>query len=73
MWAPTLGKIFAVVVLGGIGSLEGTILAALLIGYLEVVISFSISSYFGEIVSVVVILLMLSFRPSGLLGKRIEA
>jgi len=38
-----------------------------------VVISFSISSYFGEIVSVVVILLMLSFRPSGLLGKRIEA
>jgi branched-chain amino acid transport system permease protein len=73
MWAPTLGKIFAVVVLGGIGSLEGTILAALLIGYLEVVISFSISSYFGEIVSVIVILLMLTFRPSGLLGKRIEA
>ena len=73
MWAPTLGRIFAVVVLGGIGSLEGTILAALLIGYLEVVISFSISSYFGEIVSVIVILLMLTFRPSGLLGKRIEA
>jgi branched-chain amino acid transport system permease protein len=73
MWAPTLGRIFAVVVLGGIGSLEGTILAALLIGYLEVIISFSISSYFGEIVSVIVILLMLSFRPSGILGKRIEA
>lgn len=72
MWAPALGRIFAVVVLGGMGSLEGTILAALLIGYTEVVISFAISSYFGEIVSVIIILLMLTFRPSGLLGKRIE-
>jgi branched-chain amino acid transport system permease protein len=71
MWVPTLGKVFAVVVLGGIGSLEGTILAALLIGYLEVVISFSISSYFGEIVAVIVILLMLTFRPAGILGKKI--
>ncbi len=72
MWAPALGRIFAVVVLGGIGSLEGTILAALLIGYMEVVISFAISSYFGEIVSVITILLVLTFRPSGILGKRVE-
>ncbi len=72
MWAPPLGRIFAVVVLGGMGSLEGTILAALLIGYTEVIISFAISSYFGELVAVLIILLMLTFRPSGLLGKRIE-
>jgi len=72
MWAPALGRIFAVVVLGGMGSLEGTILAALLIGYTEVMISFAISSYFGEIVAVIIILLMLTFRPSGLLGKRKE-
>lgn len=72
MWAPALGRIFAVVVLGGMGSLEGTILAALLIGYTEVMISFAISSYFGEIVAVVIILMMLTFRPSGLLGKRKE-
>ena len=72
MWSPPLGRVFAVVVLGGMGSLEGTILAALLIGYTEVIISFAISSYFGELVAVIVILLMLTFRPSGLLGKRIE-
>jgi branched-chain amino acid transport system permease protein len=72
MWSPPLGRIFAVVVLGGMGSLEGTILAALLIGYTEVIISFAISSYFGELVAVLIILLMLTFRPSGLLGKRIE-
>jgi len=72
MWSPPLGRIFAVVVLGGMGSLEGTILAALLIGYTEVVISFAVSSYFGELVAVIIILLMLTFRPSGLLGKRIE-
>jgi len=72
MWVHPLGRIFAVVVLGGMGSLEGTILAALLIGYLEVVISFAVSSYFAEIVAVIIILLMLTFRPSGLLGKRIE-
>jgi len=72
MWAPPLGRIFAVVVLGGLGSLPGTILAAMLIGYLEVIIAFAVSSYFAEIVAVTIILLMLTFRPSGLLGKRVE-
>lgn len=73
MWAPPLGRIFAIVVLGGLGSLEGTILAALLIGYLEVIVSFAISSYFGEVISVVIILLVLIFRPAGIMGKRVEA
>src|SRR4030043_957086 len=79
--APTLGarphmgetalpRGFAVVGLGGVGGLEGTLLAALIIGDSEGLISFSISSYFGEIIALIIILLILSFRPSGLMGKR---
>jgi branched-chain amino acid transport system permease protein len=72
MWETVLPRVFAVVVLGGLGSMEGTLLAALIIGYSEVLISFSISSYFGEIIALILILLILSFRPSGLMGKRAE-
>jgi branched-chain amino acid transport system permease protein len=72
MWETVLPRVFAVVVLGGLGSLEGTLLAALIIGYSEVLISFLISSYFGEIIALIIILLILSFRPSGLMGKRAE-
>ena len=72
MWETVLPRVFAVVVLGGLGSLEGTLLAAIIIAYCEVSVSFWVSSYFGEIVPLIIILLILSFRPTGLMGKRTE-
>lgn len=73
MWEHPLVRVFICVVLGGLGSLEGTVLAALIIGYTEVIVSFTLSSYLGELVAVVIILLALYFRPTGIMGKRIEA
>jgi branched-chain amino acid transport system permease protein len=72
MWETVMPRVFAVVVLGGLGSLEGTLLAAIIIAYCEVSVSFWVSSYFGEIVPLIIILLILSFRPTGLMGKRTE-
>ncbi|MCJ7685522.1 MAG: branched-chain amino acid ABC transporter permease [Desulfobacteraceae bacterium] len=71
MWEHPLVRVFICVVLGGLGSFEGTILAAVIIGYTEVIVAFSLSSYLGELVAVAIILLVLCVRPTGLMGKRI--
>ncbi|MEW5911837.1 MAG: branched-chain amino acid ABC transporter permease [Thermodesulfobacteriota bacterium] len=73
MWENPLVRCFAVVVLGGLGSLEGTILAALIIGYTEVIVSFTLSSYLSELVILGIFMTVLIVRPSGLLGRRQEA
>eukprot|EP01022_Parablepharisma_sp_SALTPOND_P021873 TRINITY_DN4372_c1_g5_i1.p2 TRINITY_DN4372_c1_g5~~TRINITY_DN4372_c1_g5_i1.p2 ORF type:complete len:265 (-),score=68.74 TRINITY_DN4372_c1_g5_i1:125-859(-) len=72
MWEHPLVRCFAVVVLGGLGSLEGTILAALIIGYTEVIVSFTLSSYLSELVILGMFMTVLIVRPSGLMGRRSE-
>jgi branched-chain amino acid transport system permease protein len=62
---------FVVVVIGGLGSFWGVVLAALLVGVVR-----GITIYFvpaaGEASMYVLMLLVLMFRPRGLLGERIE-
>jgi urea transport system permease protein len=71
---------FMVVVLGGVGSLPGTILAAFLIGTLNPVFEMAISSAgadsaasLGKVLVFVVIIAFLQFRPNGLLALRSRA
>ena len=63
-------KAFAIVIVGGLGSIPGSILAALMLGYAETLVAYLISTSWTEIVSVLATLLMLVFRPAGLFGKR---
>jgi branched-chain amino acid transport system permease protein len=63
-------KAFAIVIVGGLGSIPGSILAALLLGYSETIVSYGISPAWTEIVSLIAVLLTLILRPAGLLGKR---
>ncbi|MFH1481063.1 MAG: branched-chain amino acid ABC transporter permease [Pseudomonadota bacterium] len=72
MWENPLVKVFICVVLGGLGSLGGTVLAAIIIGFTEVIVAFTLSAYLGELVAVAIILAVLSIRPTGLMGKRVE-
>lgn len=65
-----LVKSFAIVVVGGLGSIPGSILAALMLGFAETVVAYGISTSWTEIVSVLATLLMLVFRPAGIFGKR---
>lgn len=64
-----IGRVFAVIVLGGLGSMSGTLVAAVLLGVAE---SFT-SSFFGPswslAVSFSILLICLAFRPSGLFGR----
>jgi branched-chain amino acid transport system permease protein len=63
-------KAFAIVVVGGLGSIPGSIAAAFLLGYAETCVAYLISGSWTEIVSVLATLLMLVFRPAGIFGKR---
>ena len=70
MWLLPIVKAFAIVVVGGLGSIPGSILAALMLGYAETIVGYTISSAWTEIVSVLATLLMLIFRPAGFFGRR---
>ena len=70
---PTLGSIstkaFISSVIGGLGSLPGAIVGALLLGVLETMISGFISSQWRDVFSFTLLIVILLFRPYGLLGK----
>ena len=70
MWLLPIVKAFAIVVVGGLGSIPGSILAALMLGYAETIVGYTISTSWTEIVSVLATLLMLMFRPAGIFGRR---
>ena len=61
---------FIVVVVGGLGSLPGTMLAALLIGELEAIGAIFLEGSQPQILSLVVLMIFLVFRPNGLMGER---
>lgn len=63
-------KAFAIVIVGGLGSIPGSILAAMMLGYAETLVAYLVSTSWTEIVSVLATLLMLVFRPAGFFGKR---
>lgn len=61
---------FVVVILGGLGSIEGALLGGLAIGMIETLSGFFIGSEMRQIAYFVVFLLVLLLRPAGLFGHR---
>ncbi|RXV62671.1 branched-chain amino acid ABC transporter permease [Roseovarius sp. A46] len=61
---------FVVVIIGGLGSLPGTLLAAVLIGLSDGIISVFFSPTLAKIVATLMVALVLVFRPQGLFGTR---
>lgn len=64
-------KAFTAAVLGGIGNIPGAMLGGLLIGILEGLGAGYISSAWKNVFAFHVLILILLFRPSGLLGERV--
>src|SRR5690606_1189175 len=61
---------FIVVIIGGLGSLGGTVIAAILIGLSDGILSVFFSPTFAKIVATLLVALVLVFRPQGLFGGR---
>jgi len=64
-----IGRVFAICVLGGMGSLTGTLVAAMLLGVAESVTATFYGPSWAPAVSFGLLLLTLAFRPSGLMGR----
>ena len=64
-----IGRVFAICVLGGMGSLPGTLVAAMLIGIVESITSTFYGPSWAPAVSFGFLLLTLAVRPAGLLGR----
>ncbi len=61
---------FSIVVLGGLGSVSGSLLAAYVVGYLETLTAYLISPTLRPIPALVLLVLVVYVRPQGLLGRR---
>lgn len=69
MGEPFVVKAFVVCVLGGLGSVEGALIGGLLYGVLEAFGSQYVGTGLQDAVALVVLLLVLIFRPTGIMGK----
>jgi branched-chain amino acid transport system permease protein len=64
-----IGLVFAICVLGGLGSLAGTLIGAMLLGIVESLTATFYGPSWAPAVSFGLLLLTLAFRPSGIMGR----
>ncbi len=74
MWQQPLATSFAIVILGGLGSIKGSLVGAFIVGYAEVGVAYLIpeGGYLQGAVALGIMLVILLIRPKGLFGKHIE-
>ena len=64
-----IGQVFAITVLGGLGSLGGTLAAAMILGLAESLTSTFSGPSWSQAVAFAILLIVLAVRPSGLFGR----
>jgi branched-chain amino acid transport system permease protein len=65
-------KAFTAAVLGGIGNIPGAMLGGLLLGLIEALGAGYISSEYKDVYAFVILIILLIFRPSGILGENVR-
>src|SRR5919108_2692411 len=70
--ASVIVKAFAIVIIGGFGNVEGTIIAGLIVGLIESYTTQVLGPGLIDIVVFALLLLMLAVRPTGLIAERRE-
>jgi branched-chain amino acid transport system permease protein len=66
-----LMKAFMVIIMGGLGSIPGAVLASFILGFVEQ-FSLTLVGYIGNVFGFIIIMLFLLFRPRGLLGREFK-
>ena len=74
MWLSPLVTMLAIVVLGGLGSMKGSLIGALIIGYVEAITVFALpqGSFLKGAVALSIMVIVLLVRPEGLFGVAFE-
>lgn len=74
MWLAPLVTMLAIVVLGGLGSIKGSLIGALIIGYVEAITVFTLpgGAYLKGAVALLIMVIVLLARPEGLFGVAFE-
>lgn len=74
MWVQPLSMVLAAVVIGGLGSIAGSVAGALVLGYTETIVSFALpgGSFLRGAVAMSIMIVVLLIRPEGLHGVAFE-
>lgn len=64
-----IAKVFAVVILGGMGNVAGAIWAAFILGLTESMTAGFLSSDYKDVVTFLILIIVLVFKPEGLFGR----
>jgi branched-chain amino acid transport system permease protein len=67
---PLTASAFSIVVLGGLGSVSGSLIAAYVVGYLETMTAYLVSPAYRTIPALLLLVVVMYVRPRGLLGRR---
>lgn len=67
---PLTASAFSIVVLGGLGSVSGSLIAAYVVGYLETLTAYMLSPAYRTIPSLLLLVAVMYLRPQGLFGRR---
>ena len=67
---PLTGSAFSIVVLGGLGSVSGSLIAAYVVGYIETLTAYLVSPAYRFIPALLLLVAVMYVRPRGLLGRR---
>ncbi|WP_257164810.1 branched-chain amino acid ABC transporter permease [Bradyrhizobium sp. SRS-191] len=67
---PLTASAFSIVVLGGLGSVSGSLIAAYVVGYLETGTAYLISPAYRTIPALLLLVVVMYLRPQGLFGRR---
>ena len=67
---PLTASAFSIVVLGGLGSVSGSLIAAYVVGYLETLTAYLIDPAYRTIPALLLLVAVMYIRPQGLLGRR---
>jgi branched-chain amino acid transport system permease protein len=67
---PLTASAFSIVVLGGLGSVSGSLIAAYVVGYLETATAYLVSPAYRSIPALLLLVIVMYLRPQGLFGRR---
>jgi branched-chain amino acid transport system permease protein len=61
---------FTIVILGGLGSVPGSLIAAYIVGYAETITAYLVAPTLRPIPALLILVIVIYLRPQGLLGRR---